>query len=581
MATGRQVLGPLLLSVLLALPRSHARAVCPTSSEAHTNINGLKSFKINTAHATSFVADANWAAQAVILGASVWNEQANGGHFRFTGTTNITALEDSAGGTNCASTDYSLVRFDTSTCPAVAHSNAAAYTEARCGGSRFEIIVFKKFDNNSDGDCADAGETRTFGNGADVGGRDLAGLLAHEFGHTQELGHCDPTSLTDPEYCTMATNTRASATWRNPYEWDLNCSQEVTLKREVTGFDQTHDNTGFGGASAMSPSNILTKVNGGVTWDGGTAHWATSYLKRTGAGDTDWDPIWGESPTTGSSVTELTNPSHFNGGPFVPSVFREDQTIDRVFYTYWVDYPTQYVKSSVHRVRQIQSTNEFVNQDPDYLWRCNSMTGGVFLQCTDKTTVRSSWPLAVAWLATTQRAVVAWANHNNDGDGDDSESNRLKISVGYVDNDTLSEPTSSPSERSAVGPGLACHENFSSGYDCIIVFVDVTNMDNEVVARRFSVSASSTRYTLSWDSSTYVVYSGGRTANSITAWYNTNTAKFYLAYRTSNTNQKIYVHQSADATSWTLNTANLDDSVSGPSAASYFVGTNNLLMYAK
>jgi len=538
---------------------------CAGSSEPHTNFASVKTFKINRSSFTVLGITEDQAENAIVLGASVWNEQGNGGAFQYTGgSTRTTNLPDTLAGcvAETPDVDYSLVRVVTD-CSAP-KAGFDAYTFARCGGTQFEVIFYRQ---DSGAACAN----RNYGNGAVTGGNDLAGLMAHEFGHPQDIGH-----PSNGEFATMGNDDNPTARSRNLYHWDYKCSNEQTGHRNADVYSRIHTSSVFTADITYMTSENVVKATSGLTDDNGTLKWAAGY-NRTSAASWDEDANGSYSDVSGVGIS--------NGPGFVAGFFRETATTDRLMYTFREDKPTDYTsETSVHEVFQAVSTDEFSTRTLLPFSYCTSMTGaGGTLSCSSTATMKSARPIAVGWLPTIGHSVVAWLNHDNGSDGSSASSNRIYISVGRANSNNfhLAEPHDT-GIRSAVGPGLVCRENLNgTAYDCILGYVDITDMSNPIKIARYSVAWGTDRYELTQDSTVYSSAVGGTTANSITLWYLSSASKFYMAFKGSASLQKVIVQSSTDGTSWSTVTSGLADSLTPPSAASMFAGPNNLITYTR
>lgn len=563
--------------VILAAVANVAAVVVPRSASAacddwedNDNKNGLWKFRINAAAITNYGLSAEEARQAVILGSAVWNEQGNTGHFRYIGTTSLTVLPTTLAGCNDPdgnpltndAIDYSIVVFKDD-CHALSGQTQPRCVDGAGKATQWLVEIHRKFASPGCGN-------RDIGNGAHSTApttRDLAGLAAHEFGHFQNLYH--PTA---GEYGVMDASA-PEALQRDLYEWDLSCGETLTTFRQATGYSQTCSSTGCAGESAMTASSVITKASSGVTKDAGVWYWASGQHRRTST-------AWVKNPAPAATPVTLSSPGATNGVGFVLGPWRENDAIDRVFYSFYDDDGTDGLQTSTHVARQIRSSSEFAGgtQNADTLFVCESMTG--WLTCTDVEPVRTGRPIATAWVdGSLDRTVTAWLHQDHSSNGENPESNEIRISVGHVDDDTLSQPTLT-GLRSAVGPGVACQENWNGSYDCLLAYVPIDDMTNPVKMRRFSISAGTYRYVLSIEGSDQGE-TASQTATSITAWYNTTSSEMWVAYRDTEANQYIEVLSTTNGTSWTWEYTGLAQTIQAPNAASAFVGTNNLLVYSR
>lgn len=450
---------------------------CVASSHAHTNTNQLKKFKVNTEGWAKFGIDRSAGASgdgdvldstdqqlsadeligAAILAAGIWNDHGNAGTFQFDGTTDLTELQDTQALCDTAGHTYSIIVFSED------DSNTTAIADDECGGSQFKITVWPRLIST---------EVRSFWNrwenittppsGQYI--RDVAGVLVHELGHTQGLGH--PAT----EECVMG-NFDNDVRKRDLYRWDFYCSESLSGLRALTAYRMNHSDTlGFVGPTAFSGTHPVTKAAGGVTFDGSTVRSSAAFHRGS-------QIAWDEN-ADGTGYVGLSNPSTINGIGFVPAFFQEDSNqTDRVFYSYWDDAPTDHDAESEHFVRQIRSTNEFSSQTAGSMFECTAMSGAT---CTNSDEMQSRSNVAVAWVdGSVDTSVVAWVHQEHSGDGTSTDANEIRIALGYEDDDTLSIPLRT-GLKSAVAPGLACKENFSGSHDCILAYVPMTSMTNQI-----------------------------------------------------------------------------------------------------
>jgi len=102
------------------------------------------------------------------------------------------------------------------------------------------------------------------------------------------------------------------------------------------------------------------------------------------------------------------------------------------------------------------------------------------------------------------------------------------------------------------------------------------------VARRFSVTAGSNRYSIGWNlNSNYALPAGSRTPTSIAVWYSQSNSKFYAAWKSSTQGGDIEVASSTDGATWSMVTYGLAWSAAGPSAASLWRGNDNTIVIAE
>jgi len=532
---------------------------CETSSDTHNNTNTNKSYKIKLDSLFDDVSGFSTTEliQSVVLGADIWNWQGNTGSFRYTGTTSITipllADMDTQAKCNTLGINYSIVYLTTE------EDSNSAHNDAICGGNQFLIKLYLYDENLS---------IRNFGNGATSNVRDISGTVAHEFGHSLGLGHCNDDVDESNVYCIMRTSTTPNANWRALYEWEYQCTVDNSSFRDNYAYRREHTSSGFGSPTQISNTNNIVKATSGITYDP-TAKYTSIYHETSTYA---WDEY-------GGSNTDITNPSTYNGSGLVNTIWRESTGTDRMIYSYWDDDGSDYTLDSVHIVRQIRSTNEFSSQTNENLSRCTSMTG--WMTCSSTTDVDSYGPISFGFLDDIDRTVSVWMNHDRTDYSNFDDFNEIYISVGHVNDSTLSIPHQTDI-RTSVPPSVSCLEDFSGSYDCIMTYVNISDMTNTIKSRRFYVSTGTNNYNITLDSTEYTVNSNAKTASPMALWYISTNSKFYLAFRSSETNQNINIYESnTSGTSWTLITSNLDYSITGPSAVGVFRGSNNQLVYTQ
>lgn len=408
--------------------------LCHASFTMTTPGNHYK-FRVNVDDAAFFGLTALELSQAAQLAAANWNDNSNGATFEYDGTTIATDA-------SCSGAGWSLIWFSNDQ----ASPSTAGHTDPRCAsGATWGQFVTKMSRRSTSccpsgaGGCVNCPTAQTcenqgggvpqlcvriYGNGAVTGGRDIAALITHELGHVQGLGHPQ-----NGEYATMASPI-ASSHQRDFYEWDLICAHPTSSDRRArTGRYRTVTST-FSGEGTLTTANAVTKVSSGRTWTGSAWQWASGQHRRTLVGH---DENLANSPATISGVTTS------NAVGFVSGIWRETTGTDRVFYSFTEDYGTDFVVTAEHGVLQARSTNSFSTApSANYLTRCSGM-GASFLTCDANPTniVMSARRVAVAWLASPGRTVMAWVDTDHSGDGTNSTSNVIKVTVGKVDDDTL------------------------------------------------------------------------------------------------------------------------------------------------
>ena len=559
-------------AILLAGGVPSAGAQCTEDPGGHRNLNGLKLYRVNVDEVVvdgvpQFGVDLNddgdfddagessftpqEAIEAAILGAAVWDEQGNAGYFEYDGTTSDIVPP--------CSSDYSVIRF---------HNDRGngAEASARCDGGHFLIELHSQFADGRRRPFANASVPHSMPPGAFV--RDVAGIIAHELGHTQDLGH--PVA---GEQCVMG-GIDADARLRDLYEYDFLCSSEISGRRGGEGVQIVHGPSGLGSPTVFTGGLVALKATVGLTFDGPSAGFAATFHNNVAI---KWD-----EHLDGGAVN-INETDSENGIGFASAVFVEDLAdIDRIFYSYWRDQPTAYVATSVHYVRQVRSTDEFVSdQTADYFEHCTSMTG--FLTCTDTVPLASRGAVAVGYAdGLTRRTVMAWAHQDHSWRNENAEANEIRIAVGKVSDDTIAQPELS-GVRSAVAPGLACKTDFFGSWDCLLAYVPASDMLNTIYTRRLQIAPTATGYDVNVDAA-YPLAATARSANGLTAWWHSVHGRFYVAYRSTSVGQPLAVQSTTNGVNYVVEDADLGDIIGPPNAVSEWNDsgmTQNIVVYTR
>ena len=557
-ATPRRAWISLLFLFLTNLPFLASDGVAQTpgsciDSGYYANRASKKKYKVNTSNLSLMGFSTDEGLGATMLGADQWNEHANVGQFQYVGTTSENTLPATA--LECAQQgiDYSLVRF-TNDC-----AGSGGIGEEMCDGTQFRITIRRR--------TSLCGSTRTFGNGAiddTTSLTDLPGLMAHEFGHILGIDHGEA-----GEAATMMSLTSSvrKANHRQLYEYDLKCAPELAGTRSLSAYRRTHASNGTFSSATLVKSGVA-KAHAGYAMAGVQ----TAAYHRGAA--ISWDK------GADGSYVNLSNPSSKNATGFLPRPWRETSGIDRVFYSYWNDYPTQYDYDSVHLVRQIRSSNEFSSQTAGYLYHCSNGA------CSSVSALRSAGIVSVGYESSPGLSVFAWIHQDKADDGAADTANEIRIAVGADDNDTLNQPTTvvdggGATVRSAIAPSVACKTNFSGSYDCVLVYVPIDDLTLRIAARRFAIILSGGRYVPSFDTSEYLFPSTSKSSGPVAVWWNSGTNRFYAAWRRAVSGQDLGVRSSTNGTTWDYESAGMDVTYIAPSVMSTYSGSSNVLVYAK
>lgn len=535
--------------LLYASPALAAAGDCTTSNVNHGNTNGKKLYRINAASFDLLpTITRDEGSNAVVMGADVWNEQGTGGHFQHGFSTSDTDLPANKADCDALGINYSLVLVEDI-------AGAKGSTSGRCvdtsGKATQFVISIRTRDGSSNPWNWSVGTISSTQ-------WDMVQTLAHEFGHTQRLGH-----PANGEAATMTPTSQGTNRVRDLYQWDLKCLSEISGRRALTGYRRSHAGTTFGAEVAHAGAAPIAHISTGVTKYTGSWQWSSAFARNDCMA---WQPNFDNTKTQCTSV-----PLQVGIGPRT-AVFREDETMDRIFYSSYQEYPTAYAADGKHRVQYQRSSDGFVTRVSGSLSHCTTMSG--FLTCSSTTPIYSGEPVSVAWDAGNSRAVFAWANQTR---LNDSEERRVKVAVGFINNLTLPQPDNL-SVQSDIGPAVACTDGTASAYSCILAYTNQASGIKDVRVRRFTPVAGATRYSLNVDPSSYLVAVNTRTASNVAAWY--NQGRFWLLIRPTRANQELEAYSSPDGVTWTF-AGKFGYSAVGPASASYWSLANNTLGYAR
>ena len=528
---------------------------CVTSNVNHGNTNKLKTYRINSSTFALLGINPNAGTGAVVKSADTWNEESNGGHFVLGRSTTLTRNDIPATKADCdaAGIDFSLVLVENT-------SGAKAETVGKCSDASGKATQFVIVVHKTDA----AANPWNFSIGA-IGPTqwDLVQTLTHELGHTTRLGH-----PANGENASMTPTSMGTNRSRDLYQWDLKCSSEISGHRSLKGYRRVHGGGALGAEALVTGDWAIAKISAGVTHLTGSWDWAHSTKRSDcmtwtrGLGTANTNCAGGIDNRVGIGPTEAT--------------WREDHSIDKVFYASFDEFPTAFAADAKHRARYSRSSNGFLSAISGSLSTCTAMTG--FLSCVDTTPIYTGKAIAVGWDDHNNRTVTVWANQTR---LNDAAERQLRVSVGTVNHLTL-PVFDSLGVQSNIPPAVACDALVGGDYDCIVAFTDQNDLLNEVKIRRFSASAGPQRYLLNLDPNIHQVMLNVRTGSRLAVW--SNNGKFWLAVRPIRTvggNQLLELFSSVDGAAWVTEGAGLAAAATGPTAASVWAGPSNVLMYAR
>ncbi len=462
------------------------------------------------------------AKRAIIAGADVWAEQTNARAYRYRGTSSLTDLPETQAECQAQGIDYSLVvGWDEDL-------YGCAATWGKCKdengvAQQFMIRVARLKDGQVE--CvfepASAKSPREF---------DLQTLMTHEFGHPFGLGHLDDAIMHEVYQNTVKG--------RDVFHADIECTRQVIGERQTAGYARLVEN---GTLSNELAYTWLPVANSAVGMGNlaGTPRW-TSVSKDT------FGLYWLEN-FVAPSFNRLDQPNEDALSVFTPAVWREQPSVNRVFYS-----KAEPGRDGIQSVRVRRSVNGFQNEIDEALEECTNSTG--FLSCSTSQPVQSAARVAVAWDDYNSRSVTAWIRQDRS-----QFVNEVRVSVGMAGDALL--PQSSPilvsgqPLTSTVAPGLVCKMYEADNYDCMLAVVPGDDPLRRVTIYRFWVNESGSGHTLHVDPNATQL--SASTGSKIAAWY--HDGEFWLAYRTMYPGQYVQVMRSANSVDWTAMSSNAVD----------------------
>jgi hypothetical protein len=533
--------------LILAFPGSTLaqQGTCVPSNTPHVS-DGQRTYRINK----SSLADLNGISQtqaiyAITMGAETWNEQANAGTFVRGYNTSLENLEATEEACNNAGQNYSLIVVKEDADGTANHGQAFGRCRNGDGiATQFQIELYVKNKN---------GDTNTWSSGDVTWPEiDMVGLLAHEFGHTLNLGH--------PQYGEAAVMNFARGTtrYRDLYAWDLKCAQEYSGHRNLAAYRRFHLSDGtLSGPWNFTGDWTVSQASAGVTWH--TGNWDRAAAFKGGC----WS--WTRELNRSNSPCLPQIDDRVGIGP-TEATWREDESVDRVFYSTWSESPS-WQTDAKHQARYERSSDGFVNSTRASMSFCSTMSD--WMECSNSQPLYTGKQMAFAWdnWSARNRTVSAWARQTR---LDDSEDRELLISIGYIHHWRLPEPDSLGVQTS-IPPAVAC-DYFSAGnYDCVVAFTEQSDSLHRLKTRRFYTQEGLNRYRIteqSLDPNIHTVANGVvRTVSPVALWF--KEGYFWLLYRGIGPNNPMDLYRSSNGADW-IHVQALSDSGLGLSAASYF-----------
>ncbi len=197
---------------------------CVASNGDYADKNRLKKYRINSNSFLDLGLTTGQAWTAVVTGADVWNDQGSSGFFRVLGDSTLPDIPLTKALCDAAGVDYSLVRA-VDECAAKASTEERCCDGSTCEGDTYPATQFIIKVRTRDAAC-NLWDWSVEGIGP--GEWDLVQTMAHEFGHTQGLGH-----PANGEFATLKPTDEGTARSRDLYQWDLKCLGEISGYRAL------------------------------------------------------------------------------------------------------------------------------------------------------------------------------------------------------------------------------------------------------------------------------------------------------------------------------------------------------------
>jgi hypothetical protein len=569
-----------------AIASSGGKGDCVAVTQPFPHVSdGERTYRIN---ATSFAQLDNFSVvdhgvHAVVMAAETWNHQANAGTFLRLANTSRTeplpADKDGSQGCDAQGIDYSLVIVR----EYQGNLNRTAQIRPRCRNSQgnaeqFEIEIFaRQTDDGAPGDfwpwsVGDVGSDEL----------DLPGILTHEFGHAMNINHpahgefavmdicfnadCEPLAPPPGYPGGGGGDIEGSTRQRDLYAYDLKCAEEISGHRTLSAYRRWQTSGGsLGGEWAFTGTSAVAQASAGATWHTGS-QWTAAAFKRDTC--TAWTRGLGVSNTSCTGIDDRVGI-----GP-TEATWRENPSIDRVFYADWEETP-MWAFNAKHRARYERSDDGFQSGVVGSMNYCATMNDWMSCSPFFQTPLYTGKQLAFAWDNWRNRTVAAWARQTRN---DDAADRRVMIAIGHIEHWLLPEPDHLD-VRTTIPPAVACDAFSAGNYDCIVAFTDQADPLNTLRIRRFWSGHCGDRYCLtpqSLDPDTYIL-SGRRTAAPVALWF--NDGNFYLMYRQISPYQQLALYESSNGVSFSF-VQFLNHSGIGSSAASYVQGAD-YVVYAR
>lgn len=398
-------------------------------------------------------------------------------------------------------------------------------------------------------------------------GSDLVGFLVHEFGHI--TGQYHPT----------VGGVMNSNNQRELYEVDIDCAEFFYsgTNRGLTSVDWEFTN---GNWSATLPFLNIWSASSGVS-RGGTQYGSFEF-RGVKMG---YDGLYAERYSTGN----LYLGSRYSFLPH-PPVRAHRYELDAPYRDLIlalsrdsINYGNQGDEYFV--VKAFTSANGFESSVTSIhnLQHCTSYSSSLYGACYGSSDVRTVRRPAIAFDDEVQKSVYAWTHSDR---SDFSLNNDVLISIGSYEgshfNSTVLARAVDIGVKSEVAPGLACDTNQAthSGYDCLLAFVDPSDVKNSIRLLPFySVSGVGSYWPITLVSPHLMSSSGWHRTSSPIALFR-HDGKWWLAFKlalaTGGGGLRLYSSPTGASDSWSLESSTLPYTANGGTALGGWIQENHV-----
>lgn len=399
----------------------------------------------------------------------------------------------------------------------------------------------------------------------------VTSTLTHEVLHTYNLDHPPYTSPLTPDdpgsfASKMIVRTTAGG---ELYSYDRTCIRQCNRTRQVRGWMWKQVGDVFERFRQRATSTF-SDLAGGIGKIRGTADDAGWSVARDDGIDLRLEE---DIDASGSGSPSVVGPSRHAFSPFYPVFWQSGPTDvsligpDPIFERPFDDWRAR------TQVFEISRTAGGWGQ-PDVLEYCPTMVG--FMACgAERERVFTNRAPVVSLEPSRDLMITAWLNLYREP-VNKALNREIMMSVGRVSG-VLPAPTAT-GLRSWVRPGIACSFDTSLPFNCMLAYVPET--DGDLVVRRFRTTIAPDGFVPVFEPDTHPVGDNVRTGHGVTAWFNFEAQRFFVAYRPmrSGHGQEVEVKSTVSPDVWPGAPRRMDRSIVGPQSVSFVMTSPNVLV---